>query len=936
MVGIYRKFSSKWVLLFGLSLFLIIFSISGNIGAAPDERVVRLNEDTDVIELGKHSYFYLDETGELTYEDVSKPEFNQNFKPVNTESLNLGFGDMSVWVKFSIFWEPKNVSEIDERHWLIEQNTPYIDYVEFYDVVPNGELNIHKSGDKVEFGAREYDYPLDLFSTSTLPYIQKTLYMRFETKGAMRFQLRLRSLNNIVSSLSHHQLVMGVVLGVMLVMAVYNFSLSAILKDSLYLHFSLYIFALLLFRSVDEGYFHQYILTSSGIFLNRSASFFACIAMIFFIKFFTKFILQEKDYSWLKVVSNLMMFVVLLVTAMLFILHDAYYVGSIAGMLGLFLVIASILLSGYFWYAGIKAAKYFLLGNVLLLLCVAFIVLLDNALIHRYETIAYAQYIGIIGQILLLSYALGQKIADERRIRQIAQQRSVEYLRQYEAIYNNVADGLFRYNADLIIESVNPALLECFECESLQEFREYFRDIENDVFVSRKDYASFMSKLDKLVLNGASMTFEVHHKKKNSGTGWGLCTVKLIYDEHAKGRYYEGSFLDITDKKEKEAAEVGMAKAEAIADAKGRFLAIMSHEIRTPMNAIIGFTDIALSRGEMQDKTRDYFQRIRHSSDILLGIINDILDFSKIEAGMLELERSKFLLKDLLKKVHDMFAEEAREKKLGFDIDVDPGIPAIIIGDQLRLSQIIINLISNAIKFTEEGDITLKLIAQERRDSSMLVRFEVVDTGIGINHHDEEYLFEAFTQADESTTREFGGSGLGLSICKKLVDLHGGSIGCKSMPGNGSLFWFEIDIESPELQDSQVEPFPEILEGLPRIDGKRVLVVEDNKINQVIASELLSDIGAEAVIRDDGFGALEFLGQETVDLVLMDLLMPKISGKETLGKIKEAGYSIPVVALTADALSFEPDEIKSSGFDGFITKPIDIEEFAVKLSALLN
>ena len=934
MIGVCRTLSSTCHLVFWLSL--LIFLPLQSAMAASDERVAIIDEHTKVINLGKYAYYYEDGAGDLTYEQITKPEYKDKFAPIAGESVNMGFGDRVLWIKFYMLWQPKDVREINERQWIIEQTSPFIDQVEFFDEMPNGQLRVLKTGDKLQFGDREFDFPQHLFSTSALPYVKKTVYMRFKSRGAMRFELKARSLNYSIGAAGHHQLVMGMVLGLMLIMVIYNLSISFVLRDSLYLHFSIYIFAFLLCRMGVEGYLHQYLFNAGGVFIDKAVAFFGGIAMVFFIKFISKFLLQEKEMPWLRGGANFVLSLAIFATAMVYVLNEYYFVGLIMGWFALFVAVAAIIIPCYCWLKGMKVAKYFFFGNTLLIASVAFTVLLDSGFIQSNQVLAYAQYIGVVAQILLLSYALGQKMAEERLKRQEAQQKSLEYLGQYEDIYNNVADGLFRLNKELKIESANPALLGFAGCDSLQDYKDTFGDNAEGAFNDPEEFSAWVAMMLAMENNGQRANFEMKYNKKDGGSGWGLCTVKLVIDEKTQEKYYEGSFNDISDKKERELAEVARTKAEAIADAKGRFLATMSHEIRTPMNAIIGFTDIALSRGEMTEKVKGYFNRIRHSSDILLGVINDILDFSKIEAGMLELDKAQFLLKDVLKKVHDMFIEEAQEKKLGFEIDVDPEIPAILIGDQLRLSQIIINLVGNALKFTEQGKIEIRLTAQERRGGAMLIRFEVIDTGVGIKNPNDEYLFEAFTQADETTTREYGGSGLGLSICKKLIDLHGGSIGCESELGKGSNFWFEIDMESPELQSDRVEPFPELTGDLPRIDGKRVLVAEDNKIHQVIVMELLVDLGAEPVLKDDGVEALELLASEKVDLVLMDLHMPRMTGKEALKIIKGRGYKVPVVALSADAMDADAVDWGNAGFDGFISKPIDIDKFAVLLSNLLN
>ncbi len=932
MGSVHKRILIIWTIAF----FVIPITALLSTSSIASERVVVLDENTDMVELGDKSDLLVDRDGSLTYQEIIKKEYGAKFVPYERETINLGFDDTVVWVRFTLLWKPQDVAKINEKQWVIEQNVPFIDDIELYDVTTNGDIKVLKAGDYTDFKNMEIKYSHHLFLISTSPYIQKTIYMRVKSKGTIRFKVRIRDVNNVIESSSQHQLIMGGLLGLLLLMGVYNFSLSAILRESQYLFFSLYIFSLMMFRLSFEGYFHQYIFPTGGVIVDRSISFFAGITLIFYIKFFAQFILQEREIAWLRLSTNIILSIVIFFTSMVYILYKQYYIGAIMGGIGLLVMLASVMAASYCWYIGIKRARYFVYANSVIIFGLIFLVLLDNGFVNQNEDIQHSQYVGLVLQILVLSYALGKKISDQREKTNRAQQESLEYLRQYESMYKNVADGLFRYSYDRKIESANPAMINCFGCDSFTDLLENFSDIKNQVFVDKKAYPEFDEMINSLEINGAPGTLEVNHYKKDGSTAWGLCSIRLMFDEVKQQRYYEGTFSNITHKKEVEAAEVARAKAEAIADAKGKFLATMSHEIRTPMNAIIGFTDIALNRGGYSKKVEGYFKRIRHSSEILLGVINDILDFSKIEAGMLELERVEFPLKDLLNKVHTMFYESVKEKGVEFNVEVDGAVPAVLVGDPLRLSQILVNLISNAAKFTEKGEIRVRIIALERRETSVLIRFEVIDTGVGIKDPNQGHLFDAFTQLDESTTREYGGSGLGLSICKKMVDLHGGSIGCQSEVGKGSIFWFEIDLEAPELQNAQNQQLYPLTETLPRIDGKKVLIVEDNKINQVIAVELIDDLGGESAISNDGIEAIEFLKSEKVDLILMDFHMPRMGGKETLDQIRAMGIKTPVVALTADAMDWQMSNWKISGFDGCIIKPIDIEEFANTISKLIG
>ena len=376
------------------------------------------------------------------------------------------------------------------------------------------------------------------------------------------------------------------------------------------------------------------------------------------------------------------------------------------------------------------------------------------------------------------------------------------------------------------------------------------------------------------------------------------------------------------------------AAAEAAARAKSEFLANMSHEIRTPMNAILGLTQI-LEREPLTPDQRDMLQKIGDSGAGLLHIINDILDFSKIEAGQLKIERYPLELPPMLSLLASLMTGSAAGKGLELLMEPPVGLPGPVIGDPLRIKQILLNLVSNAIKFTEQGAVTVRVLPLALTETSARLRFEVSDTGIGIAPAALAKLFQPFTQADASTTRRFGGTGLGLSICKRLVELMGGTIGATSELGAGSTFWFELPFERTATVAAPAAEASAAPAG-PRLLGLRVLAVDDNRINLFMLERALKLEGVSRVqLAADGQQALQILEADPqgFDCVLMDVQMPVMDGLTATRLIREHTelQALPVIALTAGVMAEERERAEAAGVTGFLAKPLELGAMVMML-----
>ena len=378
----------------------------------------------------------------------------------------------------------------------------------------------------------------------------------------------------------------------------------------------------------------------------------------------------------------------------------------------------------------------------------------------------------------------------------------------------------------------------------------------------------------------------------------------------------------------KDIAEREKHTAEEAVKAKQQFLSNMSHEIRTPMNAIIGFTNVVL-KTKIDDSQKEYLNAIKVSGDALIVLINDILDLAKVDAGKMNFEKTPFCLFDSISAMLLLFETKLKERNLEMLEDYDTKIPLTLIGDPMRLRQIILNLVSNAVKFTLEGKISVKVLLLNKTADTATIEFSVTDTGIGIPEDKLELIFNNFEQASIGTSSSFGGSGLGLAIVKQFVEMQGGSIFVRSKEGKGSTFGFvmSFNIASPSVNEEKCIQ-PQLIATdyqLKKLDRTiKVLVVEDMALNQLLIKIILVDFGFEIDIVDNGKKAIEILQKNSYDIVLMDLQMPIMNGFDATNHIRtQLHLQMPIIALTADVTTVDVDKCIAVGMNDYISKPID-------------
>jgi two-component system sensor histidine kinase/response regulator len=508
---------------------------------------------------------------------------------------------------------------------------------------------------------------------------------------------------------------------------------------------------------------------------------------------------------------------------------------------------------------------------------------------------------------------------------------------RFRTLCGTASVGVFETDANSHCTYANPALLEICGLTLDEILGDGWRRVvhPDDASAAEKDGSGTSPQEEPGRL--------MRYLRPDGQTRWVQVSLRSVSSSTGTPPLFVGTVLDITEQKRAEHEWIRAREAAESANrSKSAFLANVSHEIRTPMNGVIGMAEIALAT-ELDSEQRDCLETIQSSAKSLLSIINQVLDFSNIEAGKMELENIEFDLEELLRRSLQPLTLEARDRNLELVCEIAPTVPQQVVGDPVRLRQIVTNLTANALKFTHQGKVVVRVAMDHRKANEIGLRFTVSDTGIGIPPEKLHTIFDPFEQADSSITRSYGGTGLGLSICSRLIALMGGQISVESELGKGSNFAFTVRLG---LAKNKVSPGA--TPHMPRPDRAqansqysehtRILFAEDNLVNQKIMASLLKKLGYDVTIVNNGSEALDLLHQQSFDLCLMDVQMPVMDGLTATGRIRQTedpAHRLPIIAVTANAMTGDRERFLAAGMDDYLAKPVDTAKLRVMLERWL-
>jgi PAS domain S-box-containing protein len=874
---------------------------------------VRYRPGQERYQLGSHLEVLEDKTGQLTLPEVSAPEQSGRFVPCRVEKPNWGFTPSVFWARFSAEgpFDPS-------QQWLLELDYSLLDHVDIYIPQNDGSFLLKKSGDHLPFGAREFQNRNLLVSLPQSSFTGKPLYLRVESESTISLPMTIWSTRAFLKSDHNEQFLLGIYYGVILLVIIYSLLLLVTLREIGYFYHLLFILNFAMFQIIMNGTAYEYLWPDLPEWNSQSLPLFIGLACVGIALFTRKFLDTANHTPRLDRLLRVIAAGSAIIALLPFVCGYRITIRLAAGA-SLVTIITIIICGASRIAKGDHPARYFMAAWSLFFLGIIVMVLRAFGLLNNDLLCIQGPQVGSAITVILLALALADRI-------KVSEQHQAEAQERYRSIFENSTEGMFRATPQGRLVMGNPTLATMLGFASPEELLAAGLAIPELC----ADPADGRSLQEGLRRHGVVRNFEAALHLRQRKPLIVLINAYSIRDQKGEVVHLEGMLADITERKQSDQLRLAKEEAEAANRAKSKFLATMSHEIRTPMNGVVGLTNLLLGR-EIPNEERKYLEMIKSSADRLLHIINDILDFSRIEAGRLGLEMVAFNLEEHLTPSLQQLALRASEKQLPLTWNFPANLAPQLHGDPNRLNQIIVNLVANAIKFTESGSIVLSIEAESRGRNQVVLHGGVYDTGIGVREEEKELIFKEFTQADSSTARRFGGSGLGLAITAELVKLMNGRLWVEDAQPSattGSIFRFTV-----VLGCASAEPLPRPEPGVPcrypdASANLHILLVDDEQINRLVAGEIMKQRGWRVTEASNGSEALAKLATHDCDLVLMDIEMPDLDGLEATRLIRaeeeKSGRHLPIIAMTAHAVKGYRQICLEAGMDDYISKPFAI------------
>lgn len=901
--------------------------------------------------LSTHMYVLEDKTNKLTIDEVASPAYRELFIANEDEVHNFGIGTSTFWVRCSVVYPDAYPNINDSQRWYLEVGDTQMDVAELHLAEFDGVFSVLTSDVRTSYEDRPVRHVNSVFPVDLMLGQEVVFYIKIRKVTSIRFPLTMWSEDGFIENVAAEEFLYGVLFGGMFILMIYNLFLFVLTKEISYVYYVSYLLSVSAFMFLELG--HGLVQFEELFWkIDREDIVYAIwFSVIFSILFAKSFMHIKKGHPRLNAILNggaTIAFVSLGVNYV-----ETYDVSAIWN--SSFNALLMPLYMGIVFYIYIKGnvnAKYFFIAWIFNIFGFSMLAAATSKVIPMTQFVIAATPVGILMESLFFSFALAKRIKNDQSDAVRSDDEAMGYMKQYQSVFDNAFAGIYEMTLEGKIVNVNPAMANIFGFDSVKELLKHNDSMVKALFDEPNKQFVEMLRCDEIT-NDLSFKYACGNK-----IVWIRHSAKLILGG-VGGGHIEGSVEDVTQSKLKEMAVMEKDQqvvekkiAEKSAQAKSEFLANMNHEIRTPLTAIIGFSeslkDSAISK---EDRSRAV-DMVSESSHVLLSLINDILDFSKIDAHKLTVEKIPVNVCDVINKIRCDSVIKAENKNIRFDVVYRYPIPSHLLSDPLRIDQVLTNLCSNAIKFTDSGSVMLIVSWDEEINK---LKFEIVDSGLGISKQIEENLFQVFNQADTSATRQYGGAGLGLAISKQLAIMMGGDISVLSKLGVGSVFTFTISgffppnmmwIRKDDLSDLNVKRVNGVVNSKGEVKQNHypaenllvgtVLLAEDNVVNQKLIERVLKKFGLDVVVVSDGVEACDYCDQcsktqDMPDFVLMDINMPNRNGLEATKYLRGKGHTVPIYALTAETSSIEVGKALDAGCDGFLSKPLDM---AVLFSSL--